>query len=227
MTVAVAGLDPTQQSSDKFTPTPTAVRITTPEVDTDSETEIEATAANQASLVPTSMPVESAEMTSTIQISTQVTTNIRYGPSLDQRVLGDVKVGEQLNVLGRTEAGDWWLVCCTTAGQEGWIWSALVATEGVGDDLPIQPTPLPAPVAISEVFLNVRDGPASDYPVLALMAPGLPYEVKGETDLGFWLLICCVGEDKEGWVYRESVTLNGDVASIPIVTTPTTLTSEE
>ena len=159
--------------------------------------------------------------------STQVTTNIRYGPGLDQRVLGEINAGEPLNVLGRTEAGDWWLVCCTTAGQEGWIWSALIATEGVGDELPVQSTPLPAPVAISEVYFKVRDGPASDDPFLALMAPGISYEVKGQTDLGFWLLICCVVEDKEGWIYRESVALNGDVASIPVVSTPTPLSSEE
>jgi uncharacterized repeat protein (TIGR01451 family) len=47
--------------------------------------------------------------------------NVRQGPSADTPLIGTLAAGDQVALLGRNEAGDWWVVCCVdAAGQPGW-----------------------------------------------------------------------------------------------------------
>jgi predicted Ser/Thr protein kinase len=62
-----------------------------------------------------------------------------------------VTVGQELDIVGKNPAGDWWQVCCLN-GQRVWIIGRLVQTQGDVDSVevvlsipPSPPTPVPGP----------------------------------------------------------------------------------
>ena len=102
--------------------------------------------------------------------------NIRSGPGTDYPIISSASASEQIDVVGRTAAGDW----LKLAGQ-GWIFADLV--DNVPSDLPtIAPPALPpAPTPI----------PARSEPVALPTAPGAPVcQCSGDAyncgDFGSW-----------------------------------------
>lgn len=93
--------------------------------------------------------------------------------------------------------------------------------------LPATFTPAPTakptvpPTAVPLVFvdvptLNVRQGPGTDYPIVAAIEQGGQYEVMGRSFNGDWWQLCCfIGEP--GWVIGDAVTVTGDTANVPVV----------
>lgn len=77
------------------------------------------------------------------------TLNVRSGPGTVYDRIGQVQQGNQLALLARNAAGDWYQVCCVN-GQPGWVAADLVQpsspAEGVPVALKILPTPTPVPV---------------------------------------------------------------------------------
>lgn len=80
-------------------------------------------------LVPTAQPTATATAIPTPQPTVppaaQVNAdlvNLRGGPGTNYAIVGQARTGEQLTVVGRNEASDWWRVCCPL-GQtaESWI----------------------------------------------------------------------------------------------------------
>ncbi len=58
--------------------------------------------------------------------------NLRAGPSVASDVLGGTVAGQPLTIVGRTEAGDWFLL-----DNGGWIFANLVANAPALDDVPV------------------------------------------------------------------------------------------
>lgn len=81
--------------------------------------------------------------------------NVRLGPGTDFPVLGQLKAGMQLALVGRNDASDWLVVCCVD-DKPGWVATRLVQTTADIASLPVglvptrvpTPTPLPAATAI-------------------------------------------------------------------------------
>ncbi|MEM7131255.1 MAG: SH3 domain-containing protein [Chloroflexota bacterium] len=76
--------------------------------------------------------------------------NIRNGPGINYVVVGSAQAGEELTVMGKSPAGDWWQVLLST-GQPGWIFGQLVDAlnveeVGIAQNIPAPP-PTPVPVA--------------------------------------------------------------------------------
>lgn len=81
------------------------------------------------------------------------------------------------------------------------------------------PTPTPASFAIINVrLLNVRQGPGIEYPIVGEAALGSRFTITGQSANQSWWQICCIA-DEPGWVFGESVLIEGDTSSLPIVIT--------
>ncbi|PKO23187.1 MAG: hypothetical protein CVU38_05370 [Chloroflexi bacterium HGW-Chloroflexi-1] len=128
---------PTRVPTDTPGPTPTP----TPDVETNRPTR-----ATGPRVLPTPYVVVNS-----------TTLNARRGPGETFDLLGQVKQGDELLVLGRTPEGDWWQVCCI-ANQPGWVAAELVTARGPVDDVPVL-TPAPTPVPTSRPLPTDTPGP--------------------------------------------------------------------
>ena len=94
---------------------------------------------------PTSTPIPKP------QVVVKSNVNVRSGPGTAYPRLGTLEAGQQFDIVGRNQAGDWWQICCL-AGERAWVTASLVDTAGptdtvsVATDIPPLPaTPTPSP----------------------------------------------------------------------------------
>lgn len=88
---------------------------------------------------------------------TQDLINVRLGPGTDYGLAGEATSGQSFEIIGKTQAGDWWQICCVN-GQEVWIFGQLASvanTEAVPvitnlPALPVAQVATPAPPAPAE-----------------------------------------------------------------------------
>ena len=127
---STASIQPTATPSATASASPTQPAPTTTPAPT-----VTPTPAATATPEPPAVMVESAA-------------NVRSGPSTAYPIIGGVRVGQRLPVIG--QYGDWWQI--TLTGRTGWIWGALVTPNAaaqqapqVKDLPPLPPTLTPAP----------------------------------------------------------------------------------
>ncbi len=78
-------------------------------------------------------------------------------------------------------------------------------------------TPDAKPAAIvTSASANVRSGPGTGYPLVGRVNRGDRLEINGKNDAGTWWQVCCVAS-KQGWIIGDLVRVEGDAASVPIV----------
>jgi uncharacterized protein YgiM (DUF1202 family) len=114
--------------SPSSTPTHTATPTRTP------------TATATPTLAPSATPTVPVNLASALVIVERA--NVRGGPGPDYEVVGVVMQDEQYEIIGRTNAGDWWQICCVAGNQPGWLFGELVTTSG---DLLLVPVVLAPP----------------------------------------------------------------------------------
>ncbi len=102
----------------------------------------------------------------------------------------------------------------------------LVATPSAADLSTVDTDPQ---LTVAGAAVNLRSGPAIDYPFLAVAAANQQFPVIGRNAAGDWWQICCVAE-QPAWIYGPLVTVeNGAAVAVaaeipPLPTsTPTTL----
>ncbi len=120
--------------------------------------EVEATTAvpNTESIPPTETVTPTITQTATEtltptlsnpQAQVDVNTNCRRGPGELYDIVGALVVGQIGDVVGRYQAGDYWVIENPTSSGECWIWGYYATIEGPLDSLPYYtqpPTPTPA-----------------------------------------------------------------------------------
>ena len=82
--------------------------------------------------------------------------------------------------------------------------------------IPATATPIPTQIVVIVERLNVRQGPGVVYPPIAVLNAGERVNITGMNRNGDWWQICCVA-GVTGWVFGESVLVEGDTSTIPIV----------
>ncbi|MEA3337050.1 MAG: SH3 domain-containing protein [Chloroflexota bacterium] len=112
----------------------------------------------------TATPTPSPLPTPFVEVAADIL-NVRLGPGTDFPVLGQVRAGERMALVGRNESGDWVVVCCVN-GQPGWLAALLVTTNADIDSLPVGLPPTPV---------------ATDTPTATQTATPTPTETPGET----------------------------------------------
>jgi tetratricopeptide (TPR) repeat protein/uncharacterized protein YraI len=86
------------------------------------------------------------------------------------------------------------------------------------------PSPTPLPAAVVEAQrVNLRSGPSERFPSLGLYDQGVSFYVIGKTPAGDWLQVLTLDE-QVGWVFAANLTLNGDLALVPVAEAPPTPT---
>lgn len=139
--------------------------------------------------------------------------NVRTGPHLSYPIAWQVDAAAaSLTITGQTADGAWLQVCCAD-GVGGWITREMVTISGDLAEVPIIPLPRPR-LVIGAGRLNIRAGPGVNYPVLTIAEEGTEYEIIASYAEGLWWQICCV-EGRSGWVIGESVTVYGEISTIP------------
>lgn len=77
-------------------------------------------------------------------------------------------------------------------------------------------TAVPLPQAVVNVSrLNIRGGPSTDYPIIAIVEENQALDIVGQLDAGGWWQICCVNEGEIGWVLAATVNVEGDTTNVP------------
>jgi hypothetical protein len=89
---------------------------------------------------PVIMPDVSAEV-----ITEDARANIRSGPALDAPIVAKADPGDTFQVIGRSEDGEWWQICCVAgpadedeeATETAWLSSVVVELAGNADAVPV------------------------------------------------------------------------------------------
>ncbi|MCB9137824.1 MAG: SH3 domain-containing protein [Caldilineaceae bacterium] len=141
-----------------FTPTPEGAEVVAPTEPPPVQSEADAPTAPPAE-EPTATPEPTEEPTATPEPAARLYVNIdlvnvRQGPGTGYGLVGTADQDQELEIIGKNEAGDWWQICCVN-GEPGWVFGELARvenTEGVQvaaniPALPVAPTQPPAPTA--------------------------------------------------------------------------------
>ncbi len=68
--------------------------------------------------------------------------------------------------------------------------------------------------------VRIREGPDTAYPILGTARAGDTFDVIGHNAEGTWWQVCCLEEERHGWIFGELVSLSGDAGAIPVVEVP-------
>lgn len=75
-------------------------------------------------------------------------------------------------------------------------------------------------VTVSNVRLNIRGGPGTNYPVIGAAAPGQALVAQGRNEQGDWLQIMRPDTGGYGWVAASYVTSTDPLTDLPVVAAP-------
>jgi uncharacterized protein YraI len=156
------------------------------------------------------------------------TIRVRSGPGTDYALLGTIPVGTVVAVVGRNIPGDWLYIDFN--GLRGWVAAWLFTINGdlaaipVVDNngngaLPNEPTPS-SPTGVTGVAttrVRMRAGPGTTYPTVGSVPISSVVNVIGKDTTGTWLYVDYAG--RKGWVATWLFVINGDLGSVPILTT--------
>ncbi len=120
---------------------PTATPSATPTVTITPSPTSTATATSTPTPTPTltatATPTATRTRGPTPVARVMLAANLRAGPGLTSAIIEQARVGQTYEVQGRDATGAWLRVCCSQAGQPGWLAAALVTVEGNLEDVSI------------------------------------------------------------------------------------------
>jgi SH3-like domain-containing protein len=104
--------------------------------------------------------------------------NVRTGPGTNYNTAGSAARGEAFDIVGKSAAGDWWLVCCV-GGETVWVFGQLGRAENA-ESVPVAtPAALaaaPQPAAAQPVATQAPAAPAPEPAATEAPAPAPPAE---------------------------------------------------
>ena len=57
--------------------------------------------------------------------------NVRAQPSTDRDIIGSATLSQTVQIIGKTDTGDWLEVCCLPNGDTGWLYAEYVQVDGL------------------------------------------------------------------------------------------------
>ncbi|MBZ0289638.1 MAG: SH3 domain-containing protein [Anaerolineae bacterium] len=153
--------------------------------------------------------------------------NVRSGPGTQYTILGQVRVGDALDITGRTANNQWLRV--NFNGQEGWISAALFDVTGdvatapeatAGPNAVLRQTSAQSNAAqagnvtvVTRVNANLRSLPSISGDVLATIPFGTQLTVTGRSNSNNWVQVSF--ENQTGWISSGLVTFQrGNVDTV-------------
>lgn len=213
---AWASSTPEEWQQGTVPPPPTATA--TPVDDDDNQPSATATpAAGGATSAPAPTPVGTPSRYTGVVNAPRL--NVRSGPGVEFGVLGRLFEGEEVQILFRDAAGDWWYTCCISGTTtSGWV-SALFVTPtfDAADALALIPqaenveaaTSLTVTTGITDATvstfrLNLRSEPSISGTILGKLDNGTVVTVIARNAAGDWWYVCCAPDgDTSGWAAAQ------------------------
>lgn len=172
------------------------------------------------------------------KVNTQLV-NIRRGPGTDAEVITILAGGEEYDVIGKNEAGDWLQVCCVDQ-EYGWLSTEFVDVSGDLAAVPVaQPGGPSGPAAegastegastegaaaapavqdppkatVNTALVNARSGAGTEFGVVKVVEAGEVFDIVGKDESGTWWQVCCV-EGQQAWLTDEFVDISGNLDAL-------------
>ena len=177
-----------------------------------------------ASPTPTVTTISSPPM-----ISVSVGTNCRTGPGKTYAYIGELRVGEKAEVVGKKTSYNYWIIKNPDADGECWLWGEYATVLGDTSSLQeytVPPTPpsktttSSAPMVGVSVGTNCRTGPSVAYDIIGGLRVGENAEVVGKnTSYKYWII---KNPDENGscWLWGYYATVVGDTNNLQEYTVP-------
>ena len=201
---------------------------------------VTATNADNVPVLPTPPVPETTDIVppgaSDPQLTTLVNTYVRSGPAVNYPAYGIAPAAVTARVVGKSEDAQWWAVRIDPAKVGvgfGWIAIQYAQASNTSNVQTIQNpesydvvTPDPpeagAPTVTTTDYVNVRTGPGTHYPVLAVAPPAISGDVTGKSNDGAWWQVIVPTQFSStglGWV-SASYVIPENTDSIPVVEAP-------
>ncbi len=175
-------------------------------------------------IVASNAPEDTVASSSTsVTAATFRQANVRSAPSMSSAIIGVLRRGDIVTVIGRSDAQNSWLLVETPAGI-GWVAYFLISLTGDVDSIPIvEPAPLQldALVASETVSVttrynvNVRSDPSVGADVLAVVPFNTVLTVDAQARGGRWLRVQ-LDDGRKGWVLSALISsTTGDLGRLP------------
>lgn len=201
---------------------------------------ITATNADNVPILPTPpvppttdlVPPESGDP----QVTTLVNTYVRNGPAVNYPAYGIAPAQVTARVIGKSEDGQWWAVRLDPQKVGvgfGWVAGQYTQASNTADVPTIQnpesyPVVTPEPPAAGAAtvtttdYVNVRTGPGTNYPILAVAPPAVTGEATGKSSDGAWWQVKVPTQYSStgaGWV-SASYVIPQNTDNVPVVAAP-------
>ena len=205
-----------------------------------SAASVTVTNADNVAVLPTPPVPETTELVTPgptdPQATTVANTYVRSGPAANYPAYGIAPGGVTALVIGKSEDGQWWAVRINpekVGVGYGWVSAQYVQTANTTNVQTIQNpdthtviTPEPpasgAATGTATEYLNVRSGPGTNYPVLAVAPPGSTAEITGmSADSAWWQVKIPTqySSSGAGWV-SASYVIAQNTGGVPVVSAP-------
>lgn len=166
------------------------------------------------------------------QATTTNTVYVRQGPGEVYPAYGTAPAGVTGLVIGRSQDNSYWVVRINPTVVSvgfGWVEASSTTSQNIDDILVILAPPLPQPVqtncsvdpnvpyGVATTAVNVREGPSTEYPVVATAQQGQCGQIVGRNeDSSWWAVSTSVGV-----VWVSAAYVNAfNVANVPVLPAP-------
>ncbi len=160
--------------------------------------------------------------------------NVRGGPGLSYNIIGTVRRGDSLPLIGRSADGVWLQAQVsspypTFAVPTGWVMARYVWSSVPIFQLPVTDggTTPPPPDNLSGIVtvptLNVRSGPGFGYNISSQLSGGQQVKLLGRNSAADWLKVQWGGypgmgmPTYTGWVMARYIRTSAPVANLPVI----------
>ncbi len=113
---------------------------------------------------PAEVSADAAAEVGAPTVTTGQIVNVREGPGTAYSVLGQITPGNNYDVVGKNEAGDWWQI--DTGSGNGWVINQLVDASGPADSVAVI-TDLPEPAVAAAAAVPAEAGGGGEAPAEA------------------------------------------------------------
>lgn len=140
--------------------------------------------------------------------------NVRNGPGTNYAVIGPATYGQEYDITGQSEDGEWWRI--EYIGQTGWIFAPFVEAAGAENVATVGSVEFPAQggaVVTVNGEMNVRQGPGTTYEIVGAATLGQEFPVTGKNADGDWWQIDFNGQ--AGWLFAPFVTA-ANTENVPV-----------
>ena len=185
-----------------------------------------------ASLTPIPTVTATPSASPAPMVSVSVGTNCRTGPGKTYNYIGDLRVGESAEVVGKKTSYNYWVIKNPDADGECWLWGEYATITGDTSNLQEYPVPtapasntsatpvatasttLTTPIVGVSVDTNCRTGPGKVYESLGVLKVGEIAEIVGKKAYYNYWIIKNPDTNGECWLWGEYATVLGDTSNL-------------